>query len=341
VKFGFLLFQRQLEQVAPLCRLGEEQGFDLIGLVDSPALAYDPHVALALAGQATTHARIGTAVTNPQTRHPLIIANQAATVERLAPGRTYLGLGSGFSGVRQAGGAPATVAGLEQTIAVVRALLAGETADYQGARMAMRLAPAPVPILIAASGRRMLRLGGAVADLVFFNLGAQPEHVALAQRWIDEGAEAAGRDPAHVERWLYTPAAIAPAREQARAEVRNAATSSAVFTLQRDMEQKGVPESLREQVEAMVREYDYNTHLAADRTGNYGLAERHGVLDYVLDRFSIAGSPDDCLRHLAALRAEGLQNVCLNVAIAPDLPSYLRLFGQQVLPSLRGAASPK
>jgi alkanesulfonate monooxygenase SsuD/methylene tetrahydromethanopterin reductase-like flavin-dependent oxidoreductase (luciferase family) len=339
MKFGFLLVQRQLEQVAPLCSLGEQQGFDLVGLVDSPALAYDPHVALALAAQATSRARIGTAVTNPQTRHPLIIANQAATVERLAPGRTYLGLGSGFSGVRQAGGAPATVAGLEQIIAVVRALLAGDTADYHGARLAMSLAPAPVPILIAASGRRMLRLGGAVADLVFFNLGAQPEHVALAQRWIDEGAEAAGRDPASVERWLYTPAAIAPTREQARAEVRNAATSSAVFTLQRDMELKGVPESLHERVEAMVREYDYGTHLAPDRSGNYGLAEQHGLLDYILDRFSIAGSPDDCLRHLAALRAEGLQNVCLNVSIAPDLGAFLRLFGEHVLPTLRDESS--
>ena len=75
--------------------------------------------------------------------------------------------------------------------------------------------------------------------------------------------------------------------------------------------------------------------LASDRTGNYGLAERHGLLDYVLDRFSIAGSPDDCRDHLAALQAAGVENVCLNVAIAPDLPAYLQLFGEHVLPHLQ------
>ena len=87
MQFGFLLFQRELEAVGPTVRLGEQQGFDLIGVVDSPTLAYDPYVALTLAAGQSERVRLGPAVTNPQTRHPLIIANLAAALEQLAPGR--------------------------------------------------------------------------------------------------------------------------------------------------------------------------------------------------------------------------------------------------------------
>ena len=104
MRFGFLLFARELQAVGALARLGEQQGFELIGLADSPALAHDPYVALTLAAINTTRIRLGPTVTNPQTRHPLIIANLAASLERLAPGRSFLGLGTGFTGVRHAGG---------------------------------------------------------------------------------------------------------------------------------------------------------------------------------------------------------------------------------------------
>src|SRR5215207_3904722 len=92
MRFGFMLFTRDLHAVGDLARLAEERGFDLIGVADSPALTFDPYMALTLAAGTTDRARIGTAVTNPQTRHPLIIANLAASLEALAPGRTSCAL---------------------------------------------------------------------------------------------------------------------------------------------------------------------------------------------------------------------------------------------------------
>ena len=70
MRFGFMLFTRDLHAVGDVAHLAEERGFELIGVADSPALTFDPYMALTLAALATHRARIGTAVTNPQTRHP-------------------------------------------------------------------------------------------------------------------------------------------------------------------------------------------------------------------------------------------------------------------------------
>jgi 5,10-methylenetetrahydromethanopterin reductase len=336
VQFGFLYFHRDLAGVPATCRLAEQLGFDLVGLVDSPSLAYDPYVGLTLAAQATTTIRVGPAVTNPQTRHPLILANLAASLEQLAPGRSYLGLGTGLSGVRHAGARAATVATMAQTVDLVRGLLAGQTVAGDGARLTLRLGdPRSVPILLAASGPRMLRLAGEVADLALFNLGARPEDVREALAWIAEGAAAVGRDPAGVESWLYTPTAIAPDGARAREEVRNAAASSAVFTLSGDLSQKRVPEALRPSIAELRRDYQFGEHLSPGRTANYHLVERLGLTDYLLGRFSLAGSPEQCRQQIAELRRAGLENICFNLGAAADLTTSLTLLGEQVLPAFR------
>ena len=137
MRFGYMHFTRDLHAVGDVARLAEERGFELIGVADSPALTFDPYMALTLAAGATRRARIGTAVTNPQTRHPLIIANLAASLEALAPGRSFLGLGTGWSGVRHAGAREARLETLGAVVRQVRGLLAGEAVEVGGATVTM------------------------------------------------------------------------------------------------------------------------------------------------------------------------------------------------------------
>lgn len=338
MQFGFLQFQRDLAAVAPTARLGEEQGFALLGLVDSPTLAYDPYVALTLAAGATQRVRLGPAVTNPRTRHPLIIANLAASFEQVAPGRTFLGIGTGNSGVAHAGAGPATLETLAETVDLVRRLLAGREATSGEASLTLKIPCSPVPVLVAASGPKSLRLAGQIADLVFFNLGARPEDLAEPLKLIAEGAEAAGRDPATVETWLYTPAAVSADADRACDEVLPAAVSSAVFILKRAAAAKRVPPNLADRIEQLVRGYDYRSHLVPGRSPNYLLCERLGLIEYVTERFSIVGAPAECRRRLEELRGAGLQNVCFNLSAAEDLPASLRLFGGEVLAAFRSSA---
>jgi alkanesulfonate monooxygenase SsuD/methylene tetrahydromethanopterin reductase-like flavin-dependent oxidoreductase (luciferase family) len=137
MRFAFMHFTRDLHAVGDVAGLAEERGFDLIGVADSPALTFDPYMALTLAAGATRRARVGTAVTNPQTRHPLIIANLAASLEAPAPGRSFLGLGTGWSGVRHAGAPEARLETLGTVVRQVRGLLAGEAVEIGGATVSM------------------------------------------------------------------------------------------------------------------------------------------------------------------------------------------------------------
>jgi 5,10-methylenetetrahydromethanopterin reductase len=335
MRFGFLLFARDLHTVGPIAQLGEEHGFDLIGMGESPSLAYDPYVALTLAGLNTSRARLGTLVTNPQTRHPLIIANQAATLAELLPGRSFLGLGVGNSGVRHAGAKPASIRHLAEAVAMTRRLLAGESVESDGGMMSLNVGGrAQVPILLAGSGQKSLRLAGRLADVVFISVGATPEAVSDGLKWVAEGANSAGRDPRTIETWAYVDAAIDADGSWALEEVKGAAVSRAAILFSGAAAER-LPPAIREKTGQLLSNYDYGQHLMPGRSANYRLAEELGIADYLLERLTIAGSPEDCCRKIERLRAVGIENVCFNLTTAADFEGSLRLMGTEVLRPLR------
>ncbi|MDE0669315.1 MAG: LLM class flavin-dependent oxidoreductase, partial [bacterium] len=167
---------------------------------------------------------LGTAVTNPVTRHPALTAVAAATLAEIAGDRAILGIGAGDRPLMALGAKPARLAELEAAIAAIRALLAGEsvTADEPGFRLVdahLRFdAAADLPVFVSASGPRTLELAGAVADGVILLCGLDPAVVQWALDRVDEGASRAGRPRPHIAIFVYgvidedEPAAIAGAR---------------------------------------------------------------------------------------------------------------------------------
>jgi len=162
---------------------------------------------LALAAAWTGRLRLGTAIANVYTRSPLTLAMSAMGLAEAAPGRFSLGIGSGSSVVVERwNGVPfeAPYRKVRDVATVLQKAFGGEkvvetleTVRADGFRMSRRLAEPP-QLYIAALRRRMLRLGGAVADGVIINwlsAGDVPKAVAEARK----GAERAGRDPARVE----------------------------------------------------------------------------------------------------------------------------------------------
>lgn len=159
----------------------------------------------------TTRLGIGTAATNPGTRHPVVSATMAATAHRMSEGRYCFGLGRGFDVVFDLYGVPrVTGAQLRDTADVLRRLWAGEKFAHEGA-----LGTYPylflldelgdrIPILMVAIGPKSLRLAGAVADAVVLHTYVTDETVARSVEHVRRGAEEAGRDPASVRIWACT-----------------------------------------------------------------------------------------------------------------------------------------
>src|SRR5689334_2357469 len=137
---------RPIAEIAELATLVEELGFDGLWLADSQSIFRDAYAALTLAASRTERIELGTAVTNPITRHPAVVASAIATIAELSGGRALLGVGVGDSAVATIGKKPARLGLLEEWTHTVRALLAGGTAAWEGAETKLTWWSTPVPI---------------------------------------------------------------------------------------------------------------------------------------------------------------------------------------------------
>src|SRR5262249_7468814 len=163
-------------------RLGEEHGFDMVGIADTPGNAMDPWVAMTLAASATSRIRLATCVTNLVTRHPSVTASAAASVDVVSGGRSVLGIGAGHSGVANVATGPAGPLPLRAALAFLRTALGGQPASWRGATTHLPWVRRPVPVYAAASGPQALRAAGAAADGAFVNYGLGGEEVWHARR---------------------------------------------------------------------------------------------------------------------------------------------------------------
>lgn len=132
--------------------------------------AADALVVLAAAAVTTTSVRLGTAIVPTFPRHPLVVAQQAADLAQLAPGRFTLGLGpshgSSIEG-RYGLSYQRPLEHLREFVSVVKGALTGEAADFEGRRFNVhgRLAyTADLPVMVSALRERSFELAGEIAD---------------------------------------------------------------------------------------------------------------------------------------------------------------------------------
>jgi 5,10-methylenetetrahydromethanopterin reductase len=186
----------------------ERLGYDDLWITDSSLHAGDVYVYAALALEATSTLRVGTAVTNPLTRHPAITANAAATLARLAPSRFACGIGVGDSPLPEIGVQVAKVDTLVDTVALMRRLWAGESLtgklgryDYEKAKL--REPVGELPVHFAASGPKTLAAAGEHADGAIVLAGLFPEGLDFALEHLARGRAASSREAFITTCFLY------------------------------------------------------------------------------------------------------------------------------------------
>lgn len=187
----------------------ESMGFSHLWLTDSSLHARNSYVYLTLAAVNSSRLRLGTAVTNPVTRHPAITAAAAATLDEVSAGRAILGIGAGDRPLLALGRRPCSPAELADAIEAIRALWSGDEVTLSARGFALdhaRLrfgARAGLPIFVSASGPKTLELAGGLADGVILLVGLFPEALDWAIRRVEAGARAAGRPRPHVAVFAY------------------------------------------------------------------------------------------------------------------------------------------
>jgi len=188
----------------------EQHGFATAGFVDSPLLAGDPFVCMALATRATERMRVGTMLAIPDLRRAPTAAAAIATVNRIAPGRTFLGLGSGFTGRAVFGMPRLPAARLRDYALECRALLDGDEVLHRWGRydQPVRFRQTEgryidiehrTPVYVAADGPKALAAAGEAADglivsLMYANVMSNSARVfAGSLEAAEAAAQAAGR----------------------------------------------------------------------------------------------------------------------------------------------------
>jgi coenzyme F420-dependent glucose-6-phosphate dehydrogenase len=186
----------------------------------------------ALAAQ-TSRMLVGTSVLTPTYRyHPAVVAQAFATLGCLAPGRIFLGLGSGeaMNEVAPTGiewpGAGERLERLREAVSLIRQLWTGEQVHFEGrwyrtgGAVIYDLPPEPIPVWIAAGGPKGARFAGAEGGLI--TTSGKPREL-YAERLLPNavaGAEEAGRDPASIERMIEIKLSYAAERATAIADCR-------------------------------------------------------------------------------------------------------------------------
>ena len=254
---------------------------------------------------------VGVGAISPHYRHPAQIAMGVATLrETYGPRvRLMLGLGNPDQIARLGGPATGSARSVREAVTIVRALLEQGSANVRGATFTAAdvrmgsVAPAPVPIYVAAVRDGMLRVAGEVGDRVSLGAAASPRYVAHAVARARAAAAAIGRDPAKLEVTCNIITAVAAPRAEALSKVKRqvalilANGNEYLFTFQ--------PHPLDR---AVVR--------AALDSGSDALDR--AMPDETADTLAVAATPDDLRARLTSYERAGVDLALLRLAGSSD-----------------------
>lgn len=325
---GTIGYAASMEQFAPsvllkYCQQAEQQGFAAVMASDHfnpwvPSQGQSGFVwSFMGALGAMTSLRFGPGVTPPGYRyHPAIIAQAAATLEEMFPGRFYLGLGAGEALNEHIVAeywpeAPIRLERLMESIEIINKLFSGKKIKHRGQHFTMegaKLYTLPVaapPIYVATSGPIMAFRTGKFTDGLI-TVGAADEKLKMLVERFEAGAREAGKDPSSMPKMLQVKVSYAPTVEEAtEAAVRDWPNGGMAFP-------KG---DIRdpEDFEAMAK---------LVRPENYK------------NRVLIAPDPDSHIAYLQHFIDLGFDEIYVH-NVGREQEPFIKFYGEQVNPNLR------
>lgn len=304
----------------------EKAGFDGVWTSDhfQPWQSNEGHagsawIMLAALSQRTSRVKFGTGVTCPAFRYrPAIVAQSWASLSLLAPGRVFLGIGSGENlNEGAAGGGWASyeerASRMIESVNIIRSLWTGDQVNLKGRfwQVDARLYDPPkddIPIYIAAGGPKSARLAGLYGDGLVAGAPALRKDKQLKEKW-EEGVEESGRDSKSqaivVEHW----AAVGEKEDEA---VKTAAKKW-----------QFIPNAWKP---------GYFDNVSPDEI--QARAEKEIPLEKVLDQWVVSKDPRVHANAIQELYDLGATCVVVHVA-TQDQKEVINFFGGKVIPAVR------
>jgi 5,10-methylenetetrahydromethanopterin reductase len=194
-----------------LAQYAEKNGFEAVWQAES-RLVRDAIVPMAAYAAVTEHIKVGSGVINNWTRNIGLLAATYLTLDDLAPDRIICGIGAWWDPLAKNVGIERRkpLLAMRETVEVIRRLLAMENVTFSGEFHHVegieldvvhgRREPRDVPIMIGATGMKMMELTGEIADGVVLNYCVPPEYNNPALEHLRIGAQRGGRDFEKIDR---------------------------------------------------------------------------------------------------------------------------------------------
>jgi coenzyme F420-dependent glucose-6-phosphate dehydrogenase len=301
----------------------ERAEFDALNLSDhfqpwwEPGESAHAWVLLGAIGEATERIPVGTGVTAPVYRHnPAVVAQAFMSLEAMLPQRAYLGIGSGESLNESPCGMDwppvrEQIERMEEALEIIGRLFDGERLDHQGryfrtkaAYLHTRAERRP-PVYVSAFGPHAARVAGRLADGVWTL--AAPERVPEVVDAYKAACEDAGKEPGEII--LQSGFSWAEDDDEAleAARVWKGAGPLDHYT------------------------DDWHDPQAMYRHGEEQLSDEDFRASYI-----ISSDPGEHAARVREIEKMGATVVCLQNASGAAPEAALRVYGEQVLPALRG-----
>ena len=299
---------RTVHEAVERAKRAEALGFEAIFFADSQMNNVDPYQALAMCAVNTGKIRLGTAVTNMVYRDPTTTACSFATLNEISGGRAIVGMGTGDGPVYSLGRTATRLADFEKGLRVIRDLLHDRGIDVpkskerRGGNVGLRAGKRPAPIYISAEGPKTLRVAGRTCDGVILGTGFDIAVTDWARRRIAEGAREEGRSLVEIDIMPAGMIVVDDDGDRARKLVRSRMANRAHHNFRFTMET--VPAGEAAGVKRFMDNFDISKPIEERVDPDF-------VTDYLLERFTIAGTPAECIAKVKRLEADGIQRILL------------------------------
>ena len=317
---------KNIDEIHQRARRAEELGYDGIFLGESHLSSIDSFQTLASCAMITRRVTLGIAVTNMVFRHPTVLAGAAASLNEISKGRAILGIGTGDGPVYGQGLKATPLKEFEAGVQLIRQLVQGNRAAFSTGKVGIGFTiNKPAPIYVSAEGPKGLQLAGRAADGVILGTGFDLRIYDWAKQKIRAGAADAGRRESDIGVIAAGMLCVRDDGAEARRMVRNRIANRAHHNFRFTYET--VPPEELAGVKKFVAGFDVMKPMEER-------VDPDLVNDYLVRRFSIAGTPNECIERIEELKAAGVDHLMLTAARKAYHES-VEEFARKVMPRFR------
>ena len=275
-------------------RYAEERGFEAVWQAES-RLVRNAIVPMAAYAAVTDRLKVGSGVINNWTRNIGLLAATFLTLDDLAPGRVICGLGAWWDPLAANVGIERRkpMLAMRETVELLRRLLNMENVTFEGEFHNVkgieldvvhgRREPRDVPIMIGATGPKMMEMTGEIADGAVLNYCVPPEYNDDALKHLEAGATKAGRTLDDIDRPQLIVCSVDEDREKALDSTRELLTQ---YLAQQPHIAKasGVSPDVVKEIQSI---------LGWPATHEQIKSAKHLVSNELIERITASGTPDE------------------------------------------------